>query len=87
MTSSGRSGLIGMVGAVATKPVLWPVALRQLVRLARPGWWHRAPFVPVPPSGYRRFRLQTQYGDPRHPVEAADVIRYLDWCRRWRSAT
>jgi hypothetical protein len=85
--SSGRSGLIGVVGAVTIKPRLWPVALRQLVRLAGPGWWHRAPFVPVPPAGYRRFRLLTQYGDPRHPVEAADVVRYLDWCRRWRSAT
>ena len=87
MRSSGRPVLVGAVAAVAAEPRLWPVALRQLVRLAGPGWWHRAPFVPVPPAGYRRFRLLTQYGDPRHPVEAADVVRYLDWCRRWRSAT
>jgi hypothetical protein len=85
--SSGRSGAIGAVGAVAARPGLWPVALRQLLRLAGPGWWRRPPFLPVPPTDYRRFRLQTQYGDPRHPVEAADVVRYLDWCRRWRSAT
>ena len=80
-------GAAGAIGAVAARPTLWPVALRQALRLAGAGWWRRPPFVPVPPTAYRRFRLQTQYGDPRHPVDSADIVRYLDWCRRWRSAT
>jgi hypothetical protein len=81
------SGGAAVVGAIAARPGLWPVALCQLVRLAGRGWWRRAPFLPVPPAGYRRFRLSTQYGDPQHAMEAADVLRYLDWCRRWSSVT
>ena len=81
------SGAMGVVGAVTARPGLWPVALRQLLRLAAPGWWRRPPFLPVPPAGYRRFRVLTQYGDPVHPMDAADVVRYLEWCRRWGSVT
>ena len=81
------SGAMGVVGAVTARPGLWPVALGQLLRLAAPGWWHRPPFLPVPPAGYRRFRVLTQYGDPVHPMDAADVVRYLEWCRRWGSVT
>jgi len=28
-----------------------------------------------------RFRLETQYGDPDHAIEAADILAYLTWCR------
>ena len=33
---------------------------------------------------YLRFRLQTMYGDPAHEPEAADLVVYLEWCRRFR---
>jgi hypothetical protein len=70
-----------VVGAVAARPVLWPVAARQAVRLARPGWWRHPPFVPRPAPEYLRFRRVTQYGDPDHDVEPGDVVAYLEWCR------
>lgn len=68
------------VAAVAARPSLWAVAGRQAVRLAPDGWWRRPPFVPRPDPEYLRFRLQTQYGDPGHDPEPADVVAYLRWC-------
>jgi hypothetical protein len=67
-------------GALAREPQLWPTALGQAGRLARPGWWKRAPFLPVPDPEYLRFRLDTQYGasGERDPE---DLVVYLRWCR------
>ena len=75
------NGIWRGVPAVAVRPSLWGVAFVQLFRLARPGWWRRPPFVPVPDPEYLRFRLETQYGDPDHPIERADIVAYLRWCR------
>lgn len=72
-----------VVGAVARRPGLWPTAARQVVRMTPAGWWRRAPFLPVPRGDYLRFRMVTQYGDPRRRPEPADVLDYLAWCRRW----
>ena len=67
--------------AVAARPSLWGTALVQAVRLVPRGWWRRRPFLPLPDRAYMRFRLETQYGDPDHPIEAADILAYLTWCR------
>ncbi len=67
--------------AVAVRPPLWPTAARQAVRLARPGWWRRPPFLPVPDRDYLAFRLEAQYGDPVARPDAADLVGYLRWCR------
>jgi hypothetical protein len=72
---------VSAVVAVVVRPRLWATAVRQLFRLARPSWWRRRPFLPVPDSAYIRFRLETQYGDPRHRAESGDVVTYLRWCR------
>jgi hypothetical protein len=68
--------------AVAVRPRLWPTALRQAQRLAVPGWWRRWPPLPKPDARYLRFRLQTAYGDPHRPPDPADVVAYLEWCRK-----
>jgi len=73
-------------GAVAARPRLWSVALRQLIVLAPHGWWRSLPPVPTPDPAYLEFRAATQYGDPHHGFEADDVVTYLDWCRRYRKA-
>lgn len=75
---------VGPLAATATavlrRPSLWPTAVVQVRRLARRGWWRRAPFLPLPPADYLRFRLETQYGGDQVP-EPADVVTYLEWCR------
>ncbi len=74
------------VGAVAARPRLWPTALRQVVALAAPGWWHRWPLLPLPDRAYLGFRLLTAYGTTDHAPEPDDVVAYLTWCRAWRRA-
>lgn len=70
--------------AVAGRPSLWAVALRQALVLARPGWWRRRPFLPLPDPSYLRFRLQTAYGGAGDgPPAARDVVAYLHWCREY----
>ncbi|CAB4878283.1 unannotated protein [freshwater metagenome] len=76
-----------IIVAVACRPRLWATAVRQMWRTAAPGWYRRAPFLPVPAGEYLRFRLVTQYGDAHHRPEVADVVNYLAWCRQWNSDT
>jgi hypothetical protein len=68
---------------VACRPRLWATALRQGLRLARPRWWRRAPFLPVPDPDYLAFRLDTQYGSgpAAAPPDPRDLVEYLEWCR------
>jgi len=70
---------VAAAARVAARPSLWPVALRQARRPARPGWRRRAPFLPVPDRDYLRFRLETQYG-PGGAPRPGDVVDYLRWC-------
>lgn len=77
------STILAVALAVARRPRLWSTALRQVRVLARPGWWRRPPFLPVPDRAYLAFRLQTMYGDPAHRPAVADVVTYLEWCRAW----
>lgn len=66
-------------------PSLWGVALRQLFVLAPAGWWRRAPFLPVAPPEYLRFRMETAYGGSGDQAPAAsDLVTYLRWCRSFR---
>jgi len=82
--------LVAAVLAVARRPDLWRTAVHQTRVLARPGWWRRAPFLPIPDVGYLHFRLLTMYGgDPsdrrqRRALDPADLVTYLEWCRAWR---
>jgi hypothetical protein len=64
---------------VLARPYLWLTALRQAVRLARPNWWRRPPYLPVPDSDYLHFRLETQYGTAE--PQPRDLVTYLEWCR------
>lgn len=69
--------------ALARRPWLWAATARQVVRLARRGWWRRPPFLPLPDPGYLRFRLETAYGDAQRPPPVDDVVAYLHWCREF----
>ena len=57
-----------------------------LRRMARRGWWRRAPFLPLPGDAYWHFRLVTAYGGDGEAGELTpgDVLAYVRWCQRSR---
>jgi hypothetical protein len=79
--------ILGAAVAVLQHPSLWITAIGQIRRLAPRGWWHRAPFLPLPDPGYLRFRLVTAYGGDGADPRPADLITYLHWCRAWPEVT
>jgi hypothetical protein len=80
--------LVAVVGALVRRPWLWPAALAEALRLARPGWWRRWPLLPVPDEALWRFRMETAYGGSGEAVpDSADVVSFISWCStmgRWR---
>ena len=48
------------------------------------GWYRRAPFVPLPPLSYVRWRMETAYGDPDAVPTTEEMERYLVWSSRMR---
>ncbi|HEV2993755.1 MAG TPA: hypothetical protein VG012_05025 [Acidimicrobiia bacterium] len=85
-TAPRRGGWWRVTLAVLARPALWPSALRQTRRLARDGWWHRPPFLPLADPAYLAFRLETQYGRADADPEPADVVAFLRWSSDARSA-
>jgi hypothetical protein len=81
----GSGDLAAMVPVVARavgrRPRLWVTALGAVWRLARPGWWRRAPHLPLPDEHLWSFRMVTAYGRPDAQPDAEDVVAYLEWCR------
>ena len=69
---------LSAVAALLRRPDLWVVASR----MAPPHWWRHWPPVPLPPRDYRKFRLETMYGDADAILDRDDLIAYLEWCRR-----
>jgi hypothetical protein len=76
-----RRGWVATGLAVARRPRLWSVAARQSRRLARPGWWRRPPFLPLPDPDYVRFRTVTATGRADGAPDPADVVTWLEWVR------
>ncbi len=76
--------MLRVAAVVLRYPSLWPVAVRQGLRLVPRGWWTRRPYLPLPSRAYVEFRMVTQYGDISHRPEPEDVLNYLRWCRDWQ---
>jgi hypothetical protein len=73
-----------VAAALVRRPDLWMTALRQARRMAPTRWWVRPPFLPLPARDYLGFRTTTMYGgDGSATPEPADVVVWLEWCRRW----
>jgi hypothetical protein len=83
--SWGREARV-VVRAVGPHPDLWLASAGALRRMARRGWWHRAPFLPLPGEAYWHFRLVTAYGGDGETgaLTPADVLAYVRWCQRSR---
>jgi hypothetical protein len=80
LETPGPGFWVAGAAGVAVRPRLWVTAIRQARVLARPGWWRRAPYLPLPDRDYLRFRMETQYGHSGAP-DARDLVTYLQWCR------
>ena len=65
-------------------PAIGVALLRVAWRFRRRGWWHRAPFLPLPDRTYVRWRMHTAYGDYDSVPPADDVVRYARWAVRER---
>jgi hypothetical protein len=73
--------------AVAARPRLWRTGLRELRRVARPGWVTRPPFLPLPDPGWLTLRLELAYGvEPSSHLRVDDVVEWLEWCREHDAA-
>ena len=44
-------------------------------------WYHRPPFLPLPPREYTRWRMLTAYGDEHAVPPVEDVINFARWRR------
>lgn len=66
------------------RPWLIPTLLGTAWAFRARGWYRRAPFLPLPPESYLRWRLDTAYGDPEANPPTDEVVRYLRWARDLR---
>jgi hypothetical protein len=79
------AGMLRAAGsALGRRPDLWPIAVVEARAFVPRRWWRRWPPSPLPPAAYLQFRLQTMYGDGAAVPAAADLVGYLEWCRRMR---
>ncbi len=70
-----------VVRGVVSRPWLAPAALAEGLRLARPGWWRRRPFLPLPDPSLWRFRMETAYGGAGEALPTVEDVRsFLQWC-------
>ncbi len=74
------------MGEIIRRPSLWGESLRAAAAMSRRGWWRHPPFLPVPDRDYLSWRVATAYGDPAGPVDVDDVVAYLAWRKRHRTA-
>jgi hypothetical protein len=80
------SGLYGrMLGLALRRPGLVPSMLGAAWAFRRRGWWHKAPFLPLPSADYLRWRMETAYGDPEATPSYEELERYLRWASDMRS--
>ncbi|MED5265417.1 MAG: hypothetical protein VYA88_04670 [Actinomycetota bacterium] len=77
LVSSGATALI-------RRPSLWGVAVTQLWRMRKNGWYKSFPFLPLLNKSYFHFRIVTAYGneDPTKYFQS-DLVTYFKWCRTW----
>ncbi len=74
-----------LAARLALRALLSPRLALDLVRLtwsfrAR-NWYRRAPFLPLPPREYVRWRMFTAYGDENAVPPLEDVVRFARWRR------
>jgi hypothetical protein len=74
-----------MVTHLVRHPGEIPVVIRAAWRLRRQGWWHRAPFLPLPGRQYWQFRLATATGSATGTTSVREVVEYAKWSDQQRT--
>jgi hypothetical protein len=78
-------GWRGLVLRLTLRAAMRPRLALDLVRLAwsfrARDWYRRAPFLPLPPREYLRWRMFTAYGDEDAVPPLEDVVRFARWRR------
>lgn len=79
------NGWPALVTRLALRALVNPRLALDLLRLAwsfrARDWFRRAPFLPLPPADYLRWRMFTAYGDERVVPPLEDVVRFAKWRR------
>ena len=70
---------------VIRRPRMIPYLIRASWAFRSRYWYLRPPFLPLPPSSYLRWRLDTAYGDPDATPPIDEMERYLVWTASMRS--
>jgi hypothetical protein len=74
-----------LAAALALRALVNPRVATDLLSLAwamrRRAWWTHAPFLPLPPAEYVRWRMYTAYGDEHAVPPLQDVLRFARWRR------
>jgi hypothetical protein len=80
-----RAGWPALTVRLALRALVNPRLALDLVRLVWSSrvrdWYRRAPFLPLPPREYVRWRMFTAYGDESAVPPLDDVIRFARWRR------
>jgi hypothetical protein len=70
---------------LAARAMINPRLAVDLLRLAwsfrARNWFRHAPFLPIPPREYVRWRMLTAYGDDEAIPPVEDVVRFARWRR------
>jgi hypothetical protein len=69
------------VGAVVTRPSLWPEAIRAARRMAGQRGASEQKLIP---ADYLKFRAQTASGGDGAAISADDLVDWLKWAGRFR---
>ena len=70
-----------LVARAAVNPRLAVDLVRTAWAFRTRGWYRSAPFLPVPPREYIRWRMHTAYGDESAVPSIEDVVRFARWRR------
>lgn len=77
---------MGLTVRLAARALVNPRLALDLLRMVWAfralDWYRRAPFLPVPPAEYVRWRMYTAYGDEAAVPPLEDVVRFARWRRR-----
>lgn len=79
-----RRAALAWLRPLATRPRLWPAALRLTFAAAPRSWWRRPPFLPLPDGDYVAFRQLTHTGAADGTTSAEELLAYLEWCGQMR---